>query len=529
MEPISRRTFLDRSVLAGGAVAAAGLVPGVAKGSPVGAPQSEGESADELAFKPAVDLATMLREGQISSVELTQHYIDRVEKYDPALNAVVVRDFDRALEAAREADAALARGVVRGALHGLPMTIKEAYNVAGLPTTWGIPAFKGNIAQTDAEVVKRFKAAGALFMGKTNVPFELRDFQSYNEIYGTTNNPWDLERTPGGSSGGSAAALAAGLTGLESGSDIGSSIRNPAHYCGVYGHKPTWGIVSGRGHSLPGGRARPDLAVVGPLARSAEDLALAMNIVAGPDLLDAPGWRLELPPPRATEIKNLRVAIWASDEMARVDQEITARALRIGEHLSRLGATVSDSARPAFSPRESHDTYLNLLMSFLWASGPDEEYEQAKREAATFDPQDTSLAATMARAEVLDHRTWMKYHNAQEGLRQRWKEFFGEWDVVICPALATTAFPHDHHRPVEERTIRVNGEDVPYWEQLFWAGLATVAQLPSTVFPTGLSKDGLPIGLQAVGAEYGDRTTIEFARLMAQEIGGFTPPPGYGG
>jgi amidase len=408
------------------------------------------------------------------------------------------------------------------------MTIKEAYDVAGLPTTWGIPAFKNNIARTDAEVVKRFKAAGAHFMGKTNVPLELGDFQSYNDIYGTTNNPWDVQRTPGGSSGGSAAALAAGLTGLESGSDIGSSIRNPAHYCGVYGHKPTWGIVPNKGHSLAGGRAAPDLAVVGPLARSAEDLAVAMSIVAGAGPLNAPGWRLQLPPPRATDFKNLRVAIWASDEMVRTDEEIVARALRMGEHLSRLGATVSDSARPDISPRESHETYLNLLNAFLGAFRPDEAYEQAKREAAAFDPQDTSFAATMARAAVTDHRTWMKYHNAQAVLRQRWQEFFEGWDVVICPVLAGTAFPHDH-RPFEERTIRVNGEDVPYWEQLFWAGLVTVAQLPSTVFPTGLSRDDLPIGLQAFSAEYNDRTTIEFARLMAREIGGFTPPPGYGG
>jgi amidase len=265
------------------------------------------------------------------------------------------------------------------------------------------------------------------------------------------------------------------------------------------------------------------------MARSAEDLAVSMNIVAGPGPLDAPGWQLELPPPRATALGDLRVAIWASDEMVRVEEEIVARALRIGEHLSRLGATVSDSARPEISSRESHEAYLNLLNAFLEAFRPDEAYEKAKREAAALDPGDTSIAATVARAAVLDHRTWMKHHNAQAGLRERWKEFFEDWDIVLCPVLATTAFPHDHHRPIEERTIRVNGEDVPYLEQLFWAGLATVAQLPSTVFPTGLSKDGLPIGLQAVGAEYHDRTTIEFARLMAQEVGGFTPPPGYGG
>src|SRR5262245_3274794 len=206
----------------------------------------------DVAFRPAVDLARMLRSKEIGSLELTEHYIARIERLDREINAVVVRDFERARAAARAADARLAAGETAGPLHGVPMTIKDSYDVRGLPTTWGIPLFKDNVASRDAEVVARLKRAGAVFLGKTNVPFSLGDFQSYNEIYGVTRNPWDLGRTPGGSSGGSAAALAAGLTGLECGSDIGGSIRNPAHYCGVYGHKPTWGIVPPQGHALPG-------------------------------------------------------------------------------------------------------------------------------------------------------------------------------------------------------------------------------------------------------------------------------------
>jgi amidase len=196
-----------------------------------------------LAFASATELARKIRDKEISSRELTDYYIGRIERFDGDLNAVIVRDFQGARDAADAADAALAKGESLGPLHGVPMTIKESYDIAGTPTTWGIPQFKDNIATTDSDTVAKYKAAGAHFMGKTNVPLQLADFQSYNDIYGTTNNPWNTQRIPGGSSGGSAAALAAGMTGLESGSDIGGSIRNPAHFCGVYGHKPTWGVV----------------------------------------------------------------------------------------------------------------------------------------------------------------------------------------------------------------------------------------------------------------------------------------------
>ena len=458
--------------------------------------------AGELGFETAVSLAAKLRRKELGSEELTRYFISRIEKYDGKLNAVVVRDFERALEAARAADAALARGEALGPLHGLPMTIKESYDIAGLPSTWGVPSAANSSAKADAVVVERFKNAGALFLGKTNVPLNLGDFQSYNEIYGTTNNPWDLSRTPGGSSGGSAAALAAGMTGLESGSDIGGSIRNPAHFCGVYGHKPTLGVVPSRGQQPPGvppSPQHPDLAVVGPMARSADDLALAMDVVAGPDLLAAPGWRLELPPPRKTTLRGLRVALWPDDQMAPVADEIKGRVLGLGERLTRLGAKVSDSARPAFSGKASHDVYLPLLSAMM--SGP---------------------------AGDLKFGNWMMLHGRRGGLRMQWRQFFRDWDVLVCPIAATPAFPQDQSA-IEARTLDIDGEQRPYFEQVFWAGLATLSYLPSTVFPTGLSEGGLPIGLQAMGAELDDRTTIEFARMMAEEIGGFVPPPGYSG
>jgi amidase len=486
----------------------------------------EPRTTGTLGFNSAVELARMIRDKEISSLELTRYFIGRIERLDGDVNAIVVRDFDRALDAARKADTALARGEATGPLHGLPMTIKEGYNVAGLATTWGVRSYQDNIASTDAAVVKSFRAAGAHFLGKSNVPFMLGDFQSYNEIFGTTSNPWDTTRGPGGSSGGSAAALAAGLTGLESGSDIGGSIRNPAHFCGVYGHKPTWGIVPRQGHELPSVPVASDMAVVGPLARSAEDLAVALDLVAGADPLNAPGWRLELPAPRRTSLRGLRVAVWPSDESSPVDDEISDRVQQVAELLARRGAVVSDRARPSFDPAGCRRTYVALVNAIVGAGAPDAMYEENKRRAAELDPGDTSKPAVIARTLVLDHRAWLRCDAERTRLREQWKSFFEDWDILLCPIMATTAFHHDH-RPVAERTLAVNGADQPYFAQVFWSSLATVAYLPATVFPSGLSRGGLPIGLQAIGAEFADHTTIEFARLMAEEQGGFVPPPGF--
>ena len=294
----------------------------------------------------------------------------------------MVRDFERALDAARSSDESLARGNRLGSLHGVPMTIKEAFDISGLPTTWGVPAQRNNIVQDDATVVEHLKAAGAHFMGKTNVPLRLADWQSYNDIYGTTNNPWDTERSPGGSSGGSAAALAAGLTGLEFGSDIGGSIRNPSHFCGVYGHKPTYGIVPTFGHNPLGVVSAPDLNVVGPMGRSAEDLELALDVVAGPDRFRSSGWRLVLPQPRARTLRGLRVAIWPKEDSVPTSGEISDRVQEVGEVLARAGAVVSDLARPEIPPRDIHRTYLSLLGSASLVNLPDEYYSVTQGWAA---------------------------------------------------------------------------------------------------------------------------------------------------
>ncbi|MGI9328569.1 MAG: amidase [Pseudomonadales bacterium] len=480
----------------------------------------------ELAFKSAVELAALIKNKSISSLELTNLYIQRIERFDETINAVVVRDFERARAAAEAADQALANGQDLGPLHGLPMTIKEAYDLAGLPTTWGIPEFAGNIAATDSDTVARLKQAGAHFMGKTNVPLNLADFQSFNEVYGTTGNPWDPTRTPGGSSGGSSAALAAGLTALEAGSDIGGSIRNPSHFCGTYGHKPTWGVVSDQGHSLPGVAAAADIAVVGPMGRSAEDLRLSMDVVAGPRALDAPGWRLNLPEPEQSSLGQFRVALWPSHELAPVSTEISARVEQIGSLLSKHGATVSNQARPGIDFEQAFETYNSLLWGVMASGMTPEERRTAQETAAQLPDTDRSMPALVARYSVQDHATWAGANNARFHLRAAWRAFFDDWDILICPQMATTAFPHDHGDYMQ-RTLSVNNESQDYFQQVFWSGMVTVAHLPSTVFPTGPSSEGLPIGLQAVGPEYQDYRTIEFARLLAEEIGGFQAPPGF--
>ena len=474
-------------------------------------------------FSTAVELATAIKNKEVSSLELTDFYIDRVERYDGQINAVVVRDFERGREAARAADAALARGENLGPLHGVPMTIKEAYDIKGLPTTWGIPDHRDNIATRDADSVRRLKGAGAVFFGKTNVPLNLGDFQSFNAIYGTTNNPWDLTRTPGGSSGGSAAALAAGLTGLEAGSDIGGSIRNPAHFCGIYGHKPTWGIVCDEGHALPGMVAPTDIAVVGPMARSAEDLALAMDIVAGAGRTDRDGWQLQLPRPSKRALSDFKVAILPNHERAPVAAEMADRVRQVADLLAGLGATVSDRVLPDIDFEKSFEAYNSLLWGVM-ATGLSDTEKEALRQARASATTDDSMPGTVARFGVQEHGEWLRFNNRRFGLREAWRAFFRDWDILICPQMATDAFPHDHGDYLGRR-IKVDNETQDYFQQVFWSGTVTVAHLPSTVFPTGPSKAGLPIGLQAVGGEFNDYTTIEFARLMARELGGFTPPP----
>ena len=480
--------------------------------------------SSEIIFKSATELADQIKNKQISSVELTQAYIDQIERFDDKINAVPVRRFDRALQEAEKADEALARGESHGPLHGVPMTIKESYVMKDTPSTWGDPKNKDNVSDKDGLIVSRFKEAGAHFLGKTNVPLDLADFQSYNDIYGTTNNPWNLEHTPGGSSGGSAAATAAGFSGLEAGSDIGGSVRTPAHYSGVFGLKPTWGIVPMAGHEIIEGVPDADVSVCGPLARSAEDLALALSIMAGPTERESVGWSLSLAEPDISSLKDMRVVLWPTDDLAPVDDETQERVHLIGDTLSRLGAKVSDTARPEFDIRKSNDNYLSLTNAVMSSAKSVEAVARIQESVGNLDPADGSQEAVNMRAAVMLHRDWIRHDFRREKFRRAWDEFFKDWDIVVCPQMASTAFPHDQG-PFGQRRLITDGIDQPYFEQLFWAGLAINAYLPSTVFPTGLASNGLPVGLQAIGGPFQDHLTIEFTRQVADVLGGFVPPP----
>lgn len=481
----------------------------------------------DLPFRSALDLAAAIRARQIGSRELLDLYLARIERHDPRLNAVVVQDVARAKVRAEAADAALARGEDWGPLHGLPMTVKESFDVAGLPTHWGIPELRDSIALMDALAVKRLLSAGVVIFGKTNVPLGLADWQSFNVIHGTTNNPWDLTRSPGGSSGGAAAALAAGLTGLEIGSDIGASIRNPAHYCGVFGHKPTWGICPSLGHALGGNVAETDIAVIGPLARSAGDLALALEIIAGPDSIDAMGRHLSLPRPRYSTLAGYRVAVMLDDRNAEVDCSVQNAIQVLVDWLSTRGAVVSMTARPAIDTDMAMRVYTHLLRSATSAGIPPTLFAAEQQLARCLTPEDDSYRARMLRANTGLHRDWLAAHEQRERMRHAWATFFHDWDVLLCPAASSAAVPHDQQGNRWERTITVNGRQVPATDQLFWAGFSGVALLPSTVAPIGLSPDGLPIGVQIIGPQYGDLGCIDFARLLEQDYRNFVPPPGW--
>jgi len=476
-----------------------------------------------LHYQSATQLARAIREGRIGARELLEHFLARVDRLNPGINALVRQDRDGARARADAADTARRRGDRLGPLHGVPMTIKESYDFTGMPTTWGIPEMRGNVAATDALAVQRLAAAGANVFGKTNVPIRLADFQSYNEIYGTTGNPWDTTRTPGGSSGGSAAALAAGLTGLEIGSDIGGSIRNPAHFCGVFGHKPTWGLVPPRGHALGGVLTPTDISVIGPLARSAEDLECALRLMAGPDLLESFGLRVELPELREP-VSALRVAVWKTDPMCPSSRDVAARVDAVASALAAQGARVDEAARPAFDAQHSHETFSALLSAAMAARLPDADFADAVRRAESAGPDDRSAATTQARWQTLRVRDWSRLNEARTKIRWAWQRFFQQYDVLLTPIMPTSAFPHDQ-RPFGQRELLVDGQAHPYFMQTFWAGLAGVAHLPGTIVPAGACANGLPIGVQIIGPAFGDLRTIQLAQRLEAMGFGFVPPP----
>ena len=482
----------------------------------------------EWSFATATELSEALAAEKVSAVELAQDAIARIERHDGKINAICVRDFERGLEAARAADTARARGDTRPLL-GIPLTVKESYNVAGLPTTWGFPPQKDFIPPEDALSISRVKAAGGVIIGKTNVPVGLADWQSYNEIYGTTNNPFDLGRTPGGSSGGSAAALAAGYGPLSLGTDIGGSLRVPAFHCGVYAHKPTYNMVPMRGHTPPPFPPLPldrDMAVIGPMARSAADLSLLLDVMAGPDPLEAGvGYRLALPSPRHNQLKSFRVLVIDSDPILPVNKEIRDAIEKLAGSLARSGVSVSRQSPLLPNFAETSRLYMRMLMSFLGAFLAPDVIAGAQERAAKLTPEDRSLAAERLRGMTLSHRAWLLDDGARARLRAQCRELFKNFDALICPVMPTPAFPHDHSPEQETRRINIDGKDYAYPDQLAWPGIATLPGLPATAIPIGLSPQGLPVGVQIVGPWLEDRTPLRLAELIEREFGDFIPPP----
>lgn len=476
-------------------------------------------------FATATDMLLALRTRQISSVELLDLHLRRIERYNPALNAIVTPDYDDARHTAEKADEKRTSGD-DAPLLGLPLTIKDCINVEGLPTTAGIRARASSLPQADSRVTARVRAAGAVIMGKTNVPPYASDWQANNRLFGRTNNPWDTGRSPGGSTGGGAAALAAGLTPLEFGSDIGGSIRIPAAFCGVYGHKPSETAVPRSGHfpGTPLPNAATGMAVQGPLARSAEDLELALDVISGPDVGEDIAWHLNLPPARHERLADFRVAVLSSFNWLPVDSEILAAQARLIEQLGAAGVTVKETQVEGLG--DMHDYYLRyyaLLATMMsigrprWSRFSEAFFSRMARNEFL------RAYADGLEASASDYALWF---GQRERYRAAYRAFFREWDILIAPADITCAFPHTD-APFSSRTLTLNGQKVPYYLQSAYPSMATLTGQPATAFPVGLSKAGLPIGLQAIGPYLEDRTTIRFAALVAQELGGFQSPPGY--
>ncbi len=481
-----------------------------------------------MEYRTARGLVDDLRARRVSAIELLDEAIGRIERLDGALNAVVVRDFDRARGAARAADEALARGERRPLL-GLPITVKEAFNVAGLPTTWGLPGTERIPVTEDAVAVARLKAAGAVLIGKTNAPTLLADWQCANPVYGVTRNPWDLGRTPGGSSGGGAAALAAGFVALEFGTDLSASLRAPAAFCGVYAHKPSYGPVPTRGFAPPGASTRGpalDLAVVGPMARSAGDLVLALEATAGPDGPDAVGYRLGLPAPRHTRLRDHRVLVLDTHPAVATAPSIQAALGGVADRLAKAGCRVGRGSPHLPDLTEILATFVELLLSIFSAEASDEEHAHARAAAdhapGGLDP----VQAAGLRGPALSHRDWIRADRRRAAIAWQWTQLFQDWDVVLCPAMSTHALSlNDPTRP--SGPIEVEGVRLAYEQQPTWATLATLTGQPATVAPIGVDPAGLPIAAQVIGPFLEDRTTLAFAALMEEVFGGFVAPPAW--
>ncbi len=478
-------------------------------------------------FASAGQIAADLRAGAYTSRALVEAYIARIEAWAQTINAVVVERFAAARAEADAADAALRAGAATGSLHGVPITIKESFDFAGLPSTFGHPERAGHRAGAHALVVSRLLAAGAIVLGKTNVPKDLADWQSFNAIYGETKNPWDLERSPGGSSGGSAAALASGLSALELGSDIAGSIRVPAAYCGVWGHKPTFGVVPMRGHGLAERSAPADILVAGPLARSAYDLELALSIVAGADVCETDYWRLALPSEPRQALSQFRIAVVGTDPHFPVDASIQTALAQLSEALADAGGQVVIAPKLPLPSQQTYSLFITLLRGATSARLNAAQLAEVRQRAAQFAPDDVGYDALMHRGLSISHWDWLAAHDRRRVLRDAWRAFFQTYDALICPITTTPAFPHMFGVPKIEQMLVVDGSQRPASDTYYWIGLPSVAYLPATAIPIGQTADGLPVGAQIIGPEGADQRCLRLAQLIETAYRSFVPPAGY--
>jgi len=473
-------------------------------------------------FSSATSMLEALRRRDVSAVELLELHLDRIARYNGELNVIVTPNEEGARRQARESDERRARGEATGALDGLPIVIKDSNQVAGLKSTAGITELANNVPQEDGLLAQRVFAAGAVLIGKTNIPPFLADWQSNNPIFGRTVNPWDHARSPGGSTGG-AAAVAAGLAPLEFGSDIGGSIRVPAAFCGIFGHKPSETAVPRSGSFPPHGLPSPVsfMGVQGPLARSAGDLEVALDAIAGPDIGEE-HWRLDLPPARHQDLGSFRVAVFPGVDWVPVSRDVRQAQEWVVQLLNDAGAKVEVAAPEGLTSREHLATYDAMLQAMTSGGMNDEQRREAVGRLKPDDPRREALTLGLL-ATLPQFRQMLQ---ERERSRAAYRAFFKEYDILLAPITIIPAFEHDD-RPFGERTIDVDGQAVPYYLQIFYPSIATLPGQPATAFPVAINGAGLPIGLQAIGPYLEDRTPIQFARLLERELGGFVAPPRY--
>jgi amidase len=478
----------------------------------------------DLVTRRATDLLALLERREISAFELLDATLARIDALNPALNAVVAERRELARAAALASDERRARGQA-GPLDGLPMTIKDAFDVTGMPATTGAPPYRDRIPEEDAAAVRRLRAAGAVILGKSNVSAWCMDFQATNPVYGTSNNPWDVTRTPGGSSGGAAAAVATGMSALELSSDLGGSIRWPAHACGIFGLKPTFGLVSKRGHNPPppGIPAEGDLSVAGPLARSAEDLGLMLDVIMGPPALD--GVKPQLEPARHARPDRLRVALWIDEPLAPVHPEVAGAVRDAAGRLSGAGATVDEAARPSASFADFYETYALLNHAIVAADLPEKVRQRIAASVPDARPGDLDHRSLQARGARLDATGIAELHARRERLKQSFDAFFRTFDVVLAPPAPVLAILHDHGPDLHSRMLDLGANGTaPYLDFLKWSSLATVCHLPAAVVPVRRTGDGLPVGVQIIGPEGRDRTVLAVAAMLEALGCRYVPP-----